>query len=274
MDNFQNNDRVQEIFLVLGDKLSEVSKFWWTALLVVLVGFIPLYLLTKTIFVQVFFSKYEPPKLTFSQEALSPLTVLDQKVFQIGPNTYAGYVRIQNLNLDWGVANQTYTADFTTLGGTEVTKINGSTFISAGAEKIIVFSKFTSDQKPDSITFSLGPTNFVHKPSLGFTFDLQRQNIQDNLNGLLVYATIVNTTSFTVKQIGLPTLVYNDQNQIVAAGYTYVSDVTSGEGRAFQITWPKGVDGAVRAEISPEVNVFDRNIFVNAAGVSPFANQP
>src|SRR5207249_1356859 len=100
-------------------------------------------------FVQLIAHSYQPPKIVYSEVAKEPLRILDSGIFSFPNNTYAGFVRIKNLNLEWGVPVQEYTANFKTYGGTILTTVNGSAFILPASEKLIVFSRFTSQTKPD-----------------------------------------------------------------------------------------------------------------------------
>ena len=78
-----------------------------------------------------------------------------------------------------------------------------------------------------------------------------------------------NFSAFTIRQINLPVVVYDNKNNIVAVNFTYLNDVKSGETRTFQYTWPAAIAGAVRAEVMPEVNIFDRNVLGTEPGVNP-----
>jgi hypothetical protein len=267
-----DNDRIQEIFLVIGDKLAPVKKIWWYVFGIVLVALIPLYYLARSGFAQLMISRYQAPQITYTSAIKQPLQIIDKKIFTLSENSYSGYIKIKNINLEWGVAAQQYTAEFNTLGGTSITKVNGSAFILPASEKIIVFSRFSSPTKPEEIVAALGSTAFIRKPETVFNFELERVNLQNNPDGLTVSAGIKNLTPFTVKTINLPVTVYNNQNQIVGVNFTNINDVLSGDTRTFTYFWPASVPGASRAEISPEINIFDRNIFSSPPGVSPFSS--
>lgn len=269
----QQNDRLEELFLLIGDRFALVNKIWWYILGIVLVAAIPAYFIFKAMFVKTMILSYHQPQMVYLAVEKQPLQILDKKVFSLGNNSYTGYVKIKNINLEWGVGNQGYTAEFKTFGGTSLRTVTGQTYVLPASEKLLVFSRFTSQQKPDVIEVSLSDPHFIHKPDIEFNFELERINTQNNPNGLIVSAGIKNLTALTIKQINLPVIVYNNKNEIVAVNFTNINDVLSGETRTFRYTWPEGVFGAVRAEIGPEINVFDRNIFSNQIGVQPFENQ-
>lgn len=267
---FIDNDRLQELFLVLGDKLAPVNKKWWYALGIVLVALIPFYYLLRFAFVQIAVSSYHAPQVIYTSAVKQPLQIIDKQVLSLGNNAYSGYIKIKNINLEWGVVDQQYSAVFKTLGGTVLTSVNGSVFILPASEKMIVFTRFSSQTKPDEIDVTLADTHFIRKPDVSANLALERINLQNASDGLLVSAGVTNSTPFTISQINLPVAIYNSKNEIVAVNFTYINNIFSGETRTFQYKWTVPVAGAVRAEITPEVNIFDRNLFSNAPGTSPF----
>ncbi len=267
-----DNDRLQEIFILVGDKLAPVNKKWWYALGLTLLLLAPFYYLVKDSALQVALSRYRAPQIIYSPAVKQPLQIIDKKIFTLLSNTYSGYIKIRNTELEWGVANQPYAAEFKTLGGTLITKVSGSTFVLPSSEKLIVFSRFTSQTKPDVIDVTLSDTHFIHKPDVPINFQLERVNLQNNSDGLIISAGVNNLMAFTVNQIDLPVAVYNNKNEIVAVNFTSINNVLSGETRVFQYSWPTSVAGAVRPEIIPEINIFDRNIFSTQPGISPFNN--
>ena len=151
-----------------------------------------------------------------------------------------------------------------------MTKVRGILFFLPASEKLLVFARFSSDSEPQTLDVSLGDTKFIRKPDISVNYELERINFSNNPSGARVSAGIKSLSAFTVKQINLPVVVYDNQNTVVGVNSTYISEVASGETRTFQYTWPLSLPGAVRAEITPEINVFDRNLFSTDTGVSPF----
>ncbi|MBX4187145.1 MAG: hypothetical protein KW802_02725 [Candidatus Doudnabacteria bacterium] len=267
-----DNERLQELVLVTEDKLSLVNRNLWLVLLATVVLVSPIYYLARFGFVKLAVGNYESPKLIYVASQKAPLQITAKGIFDLGNNSYSAYAKIKNIEYDWGMPNQTYTAEFKTLGGTSVTKVNGSAFILPSSEKLIVFSRFTSDTKPEQMLMTLGEQHFIHKPRFDFSYELERVNVQTRNGEIIVSGGIKNTTPFIIKQINLPVAIYDNRNQIAAVNFTYVNDVLSGETRTFQYTplTASLVSGSIRAEIAPEVNVFDRNIFEIESGSPSF----
>ncbi|HYF97565.1 MAG TPA: FxLYD domain-containing protein, partial [Coxiellaceae bacterium] len=78
--------------------------------------------------------------------------------------------------------------------------------------------------------------------------------------------------AFTISQIQLPVVLYNRDGKIIGVNFTSINDVKSSESRSFQVIWPIRIEGAVRAEVLPEVNTFDNKIYRTEQGRSPFDN--
>ena len=112
------NERLQEIFLFIGDKTTSVSKRWWYALLIALVLVIPFYFLIKFVFVKTLLRSYVAPQIIYSNIVHQPLQIIDKKIFELPGNSYSGYVKVKNIELEWGAPQQGYVAEFATLGGT------------------------------------------------------------------------------------------------------------------------------------------------------------
>ncbi|MBX4191585.1 MAG: hypothetical protein KW804_02170 [Candidatus Doudnabacteria bacterium] len=266
----EDNERLQEAILLTQDKLSLVDRKWWYALVATIVLAIPIYYVAKNGFIQLSLSSYQAPKIIHESAVKEPLNVTGKGVFDLGNNNYSAYIKIKNIEYDWGVAGQKYTAEFKTSGGSSITKVDGVTFVLPAREKLIVFSKFHSDRQPEQMVVNLEPTNFIHKPQLDFNYEIERININNANTGLIVSAGIKNLTPFRIRKVDLPVAVYNGKNEVIAVNYTYINDLLSGETRTFQFFWPKPVAGAVRAEILPEVNIFDKDVFVVEGGGQSF----
>ena len=264
------DERVQEWFLLLGDKLAPVKKIWWYVLLATVILAVPVYYLTKLIFVKTLSASYTGPAIIYTAPVKEPLQILDKKIFTYAGNNYGGFVKIKNINLEWGVASQEYKVDFRTFGGTSVGSVDRTTFILPASEKLIVIPRFLSDKKPDEITVTLGETHFIHTSGITINSDLQRTSFQNPATGATVNSAFINLSAFAIGRVDLTVAIFNAQNEIVGVNYTNINDVKAAETRTFQLTWPEPIASAVRTEVYPEINIFDRNILSAPTGVSPF----
>lgn len=256
-----NNERMQELLLVVDDNMSTLNHRFRIALVACLIAVIPLFFILKFSFYFLSIKDYQGPTVTKPGGEVAALSVVDKKIFALDDQTYSGYVKIKNINLDRGVAELAYTAEFKTFGGTTLASVSGKTFILPASEKILVFSRFNSDKKPDVIEFSLAPQpHFIYKPQLpNINVEIQRTQFEGG-SEFAVNAAVRNASAFTLKQIYLPILLYDKDHNIVGVNSTIVNQVKSSEVRGFRFVWPKKIAGAIRAEINPEVNIFDKGL--------------
>lgn len=270
-ENQNRSEKLQELSLIVTDKIRSVGMIWWYGAAATLVLTIPIFFIARGVFVSMMVSAHKFPAYIYQEENKVPLEVIDKKIFKLSDNSYAGYLKIKNSpNLNWGVAVQPYTAVFSTTGGTEVTRITSSTFISPASEKIVVFKRFTADKEPTTLNIAIGDTQFVHKPEISDpNLAVERVQLQNINSQFMVSAAIKNNTPFTVKRIGLPVLLYDKDNKVVGANYTNIDEVGYGETRSFQFTWTQNPN-AVRAEILPEVNIFETDAYKLPPGSSQF----
>lgn len=269
-----NNDRFEELALMAQDRLSTLDQRWWKALGLVVLASIPLFFIFKYSFSAVFIKNYQPPVVMTERPEPEPLQVIDRMTLNLNAGSYAGFIRIRNINLERGVPELLYNIKFKTLGGTLVAEVSGKTFVLPASEKILAFPKFTSDKKPELVEFNFSEPKFLYKPQLpNANLEVERIQIERENDNLYVNAGVKNLSAFTIKQIYLPVLLYDNVNKIVGVNSTVVNEVTSSEVRTFRFVWPNNIPQAVRAEINPEINIFEKGIFTTEPGSLQLFNQ-
>lgn len=270
MSLFENNQQLEEFFLIMYDRLSLVNKRWWYTLVLTVLLVLPIYLVLSQTFFIILFDNYKGPEIIYQPIKVEPLEIIEKKVFKLQSNSYSGFVRIKNLNLDRGVSEQAYTTEFKSIGGTVINKVSGKTFILPGSEKILVFNRFTTDNEPSELSFTLEKSHFIAKPSFPIiSLEVQRVEFKGKEGEFVVSALIRNSSAFTLKGVNLPVILYNNSNQVLGVNSTTVNDVKSLESRSFQYFWPNKILGVVRAEIVPEINIFEKGILISEPPKSP-----
>ncbi|OGE95363.1 MAG: hypothetical protein A3H72_01990 [Candidatus Doudnabacteria bacterium RIFCSPLOWO2_02_FULL_48_8] len=257
------NEQVEDWMLLISDRFSTLKIGYWYSLVVALAAALPLFLFLKYSFSSVFISQYQPPEVVTVRPQPQPIKLVDHKIFELSQNSYSGLVRIRNINLEQGIPELIFTAEFKTFGNTAITKVSGKTFVLPASEKILVFSKFTSDQTPELLDFKFEEPKFRYKPQLPpLNLELERVSIENPNGTIAVSGGIKNLSPFTIKQIYLPMLLYDSSNRIVGVNSTTVNLVKSSEVRTFRYIWPKSIPEAVRAEVTSEVNLFESGILI------------
>ena len=265
------SDRTQELMLIVNDNLQHLNKRWLYALGLAVILSVPVFFGARYGFFKLFISNYHPPEIVYQPVTKEPIRVIEKKIFELSDSSYSGYVRLRNINLEWGVPEQSYTAEFRTFSGTLITKVEGRTFVLPSSDKIIVFARFTAEQKPENLIVTLGESKFNLKPASlpQINLDVQRTSIENKSSEIRVSSAVKNNSAFGVKKVGLPAVMYNSKNEVIGVNYTSVNDLKSSETRTFEYFWPQSLPAA-RVEISPEANIFDKSLLMVESGGPSF----
>ncbi|MGE5392585.1 MAG: hypothetical protein ACM3NH_02480 [Candidatus Saccharibacteria bacterium] len=266
-----DTDRQEELFLVVGDQLRAMNRKLLSAFLIILAMAIPGYFVAKYIFTQTLAAGYQPPRVLSQQVNRTPIQILEKKLLKINATTYSGYAKLGNVNLDWGVPEQGYRARVLSRAGSVLSDFSAKTFVLPSSQKVVVLPRFSTDAEPYELEFTLDTSRFIAKPEFPeLKLDTQRTQLKVENGSLIVTAVVINSSPFKIARIDLPVVLFDSRNQAVAANFTNVNEVLSGETRSFQYFWPNKIDGAVRAEIRPEVNMFMGNIIQTEGSRSQF----
>lgn len=269
--NFEQNERLEEWLLVIGDWFRTTNPRWFVALALVIVMAVPGYFFTAYAFSNILKATVSPIKINYTEPTTQPLQITERKIFDFGDGTYSGYARIKNVNSEWGVPELSYQALFKSSSGSTVMSLGGTAFILPSTDKVIVFPRFNASAKPSSLDVTFITPDFIRPPSLpNMNLEIQRKNIDAGTNQTLVNAVIVNHTPFKISRVDLPVLLFDKNNQIVGVNYTNINDLESNESRSFQYTWSAKINNVARIEIVPELNIYNRSLFELGPGQNPF----
>ncbi|MBX4188264.1 MAG: FxLYD domain-containing protein [Candidatus Doudnabacteria bacterium] len=269
--NLQENERVEELLLIIGDQFRSTSKLWFYAVGIVLIAAIPLQIFLKFTFENVIASAVSPLKITYPQVEHQPLEMTDKKIFDLGDGTYSGYARIKNPNPEWGVPELKYSYQFSGTGGSSIMSAGNMTYVRPASEKVIAFPRFTSPSKPTSLQITLEDSNFIRPRELPvLDLEIQRRSIDSQVDQFIVKAVIVNHSPFKLTRVDLPILLFDGNNNIIGVNYTNINDLNSNESRSFQYTWYNRINNVARVEIIPEFNPYSRDLFGTVPGQDPF----
>ena len=269
----QRSESVEEFLLVVGDTWRGENKRWLLALVIVVVFAWPVYFALKLTFANVFIADYDPPTVKAQVERI-PLDVVETKIFKLDSNNYTGYVKVKNENLDWGVPKLYYRADFKDYSGALIKSTSGLTYVRPSSEKIIVLPRFSSSASapPSQIDFQITDSKFTVTPDdvPTINLELQRTEVVTAASDTSVISVLRNPTPYKISQVDLTVYLYDNSNDLVGVNYTNVNEVRSGELRSFRVVWPVRLGERLRAEITAETNMFNKDLILPADPVSPF----
>lgn len=200
------------------------------------------------------------------QEELSKPTVLWAKVFPVEENLYDLAAEIENKNVNYGTGVLPYTFKIYDSQNNLILEKRGRSYIMPREKKYIV--EVSSLVKiPNRVSLEFGDTEWQKFKSVK---ELKLPIFEQSLdmkgkNGYAVYAqgTVYNQTGFDISTIDINVVAYDQKNNPIAVNKTQKNTVKSGEGRSFEIGWPKSFSGSgnIRAEMRAYTNIFsDENI--------------
>jgi hypothetical protein len=269
--SLENNDRMEEWGLVIGDWYRATNRIWFYLLGLVILLAIPAQIVLKLVFREVLVAANQPIRVNYQEVVKKPLEIIERKIFDLGDGTYSGYARIKNPNPDWGVPNQKYSYVFKSASGETLLSASGETFVLPDKDKFLAFPRFQAASKPTTLDLAIAESTFIRPPTLPtLNLVIERRSVDHQINQTIVNAVIVNDTPFQITRVDLPVLLFNSAQQVVGAGYTNINDLSSSESRSFQYTWHSRINNISRIEISPEINPYNRNIFGTVPGQNPF----
>jgi hypothetical protein len=270
--SWKDNERVEEILLIIGDSWQGNNRRWVYGLIGVLLLVLPVFFATKISFLNFWAAGYQPPKL-LAQIARTPLEEAEHVFIKISEENYTGYIKLKNPNLDWGIPKFTYRIEVFDNQDRFLSSATQTVFVLPASEKYLIIPRFNAKNPPSSLKLHILESQFVLKPGEFpyINLDFQRRQIQPTRNDTtIVTGVLKNTSAFSITQVDLLALIYNDQSQIVGISYTNINDVLSEELRSFQLVWPASLEEAVHVELMSEVNMFAKDILRTQKPVIPF----
>ncbi|MGE5298182.1 MAG: FxLYD domain-containing protein [Acidobacteriaceae bacterium] len=274
MSEMIENEKVQDVFLIIGDAWQGKNRKWLYAFLLLLVMSVPIYFVVKTTFFNISAVRYSPPKI-YTLAERDPLEILEKNIIQIKDGDYTGFVKLKNPNVDWGVPELSYHFEVTDNTGKFLASSSGKSFILPDSEKYLIVPRFQANGIPAEINFTFNKPAFVLK-SQEFPFvglDIQRKQAEIQGNNTVVYGVIKNSSAFTLSQVDIFSLIYDDSSKIIGLTYTNINDLATGDIRSFQTIWPEKITGSIHVEVLPEINVFAPDIIRTPGTANPFEGE-
>jgi hypothetical protein len=269
----ERSERMEEFLLIVGDTWRGENKRWLLALVIVVVFAWPVYFALKLTFANVFIADYDPPQVKAQVERV-PLEVTETRIFKLDSNNYTGYVKVKNENVDWGVPKLYYRADFKDYSGVLLKSNTGLTYVRPSSEKVIVLPRFSSSASspPTQIDFQITDSKFTITPDEAPTlnFDLQRTEVISGASDTAVTSVLRNPTPYKISQVDITVYLYDRLGKLIGVNFTNVNEIKSMELRSFRVVWPVRLGEGLRAEITAETNLFNKDLILPADPVSPF----
>jgi hypothetical protein len=208
----------------------------------------------------------------FCEEAREPIEILYQNFIPTIENNFDLVAEIKNPNSVWGAKAINYTFYLYDGSGENIASKQGSIYILPQETKYIVEPKIYSEAVPQRVELKIG--NVLWQRLTGFrdmTLKIKEKNVQTGIGAPnRIYGVIENNTNYNLNKGELNGVVFDANNEIIAAGKTEMTTLMIGEDRYFEIGWPYVINGQVsNYDIKAYVNVFADNAFITVPGGLP-----
>ncbi len=190
------------------------------------------------------------------------VSILWSRVFEVIPGRYNAVAYFENHNKTEAIQKIKYKFRFADKDNIYIGKRDGETFIPPSGNfaifepavsfgnSIPVYTSFEFTETP--VWESVQEDKLNQLKVLVSNIKLENQNESPHLS-----ATIKNNSLFTIPEVSVVALLYDDTGNVVSASRTYLEELIGEETKNIDFTWPEPIFGnIVNKEIIPMYNVF------------------
>lgn len=209
------------------------------------------------------------PCAACQEELLAP-RVSWAKVFSVEENSYDLAAEIENKNINYGAEILPYIFKIYDSKNNLIKEKSGKSYIMPREKKYIIDTVSLSGIPARVVLEFVKDINWKKFKSVE---ELKLPVFQQNLNmkgkdSYAVYAqgTVYNQTIFDLDTIDVSIVVYDKKGNPVGVNRTQKNTVKSGEGRSFEVGWPKPLSrtGELKAEMRAYTNIFSDGNFIRS----------
>lgn len=200
-----------------------------------------------------------------------------------GSNNYDLIAKIVNTNRHWGAISVNYKFIIYGINGDIIDTKTGRTYIvplgfsEGGGVKYVIDNNYSLDREISKVDFELDDFRWsevrdvLELPELSVdTIVIKDKEYGSSESGneyFYVYGVTENTSKYSFRMIDIYAVVYDKDNNPIAAGKTDQWTVGSGGGWEFRIFWNDKFEGeAARVDYVAETNIYDQSNFMRNYG--------
>jgi cytochrome c-type biogenesis protein CcmE len=185
---------------------------------------------------------------------VSPLSVLWARALPVGNNMYDIVGVIENTNINNAPKAVAYTFDIYDRGGTKIYTYSGTTTVPVDDDKPIIIQNILLQQVPNKTILTIAQASHyaaAEKPTSPNIKVLRSTYEAGDVPR--VYVTIQNTKQTRFESVPVSVILYDENQNAIAAGETIVPSLEREEQKALVFTWREPFTGQV-ARIRPYLN--------------------
>ena len=190
------------------------------------------------------------------------LSVIWSRVFKIVPGRYNAVAYLVNHNKNTAVSKLSYRFRFADENNLYIGKRDGSTYIPpTGNFAVFEPAIDLGTSTPVYVTFEFTQVPewiFVTQEKIDqIKLVISNTNLVNQESAPKLSATIKNNSLFTISDVNLIAILYDESHNAVSASRTYLDVLNSEETKDINFTWPEAFTNKVVAkEIIPIYNIF------------------
>jgi hypothetical protein len=193
------------------------------------------------------------------KQDVSPLTVVWSKAVTTGKNMYDLVALVTNANIDNASKEVGYSFSVYDKEGSLITTMNGSTTAPLDGKFPIIIQNVSLQQEPANTNVVLADTMHykVNESPTSPTIRVlsSKYEVSDISR---VYVTIANRKRFDIRNLPVRVLLYDEQDNMYAAGQTIIPELLREGVKEITITWNEKLPFApTRTEVFPIFNPFE-----------------
>ena len=194
------------------------------------------------------------------------VSVLWARSFEVIPGRYNAVAYFENHNKNAAVSKIKYKFRFSDKDNIYIGKRDGETFIPPFG-KFAIFEPAigVGNSMPVYTTFEFTevpiweqvPIDKLNQLKISVA-DIKLENENDSP---YLSATLKNNSLFTIPEVGVVALLYDEKGNVLSASRTYLDSLSGEESTRINFTWPKPFSGKVIAkEIIPMYDIFSAKL--------------
>lgn len=189
------------------------------------------------------------------------LVTLWTRALPVTDSVYNLATYIENQNTNAGIRRMTYRFRVYDENNFLITEREGETYISPNQRSLILEPRVDMGSKePFAVFFEITSPQVWRRTSGRLsTSPLRIEQADLSLSGFSprLTATLTNTTQLDISDVSLVAILYDANDNALAASSTYLPQIVQGTREPLVFTWPRTfLDEPARFEIIPQINVF------------------
>ncbi len=190
------------------------------------------------------------------------VSILWARSFRVVPGRYNAVAYLENHNKNTAIDKISYRFRFADANNVYIGKREGTTFVPTAGKfaifesgidignSIPVYTTFEFTQTPQWTTI---PQEKINQLQVSVSnISLTSEDTSPELS-----ATIKNVSFFSIPEMNVIAILYDENRNAVSASSTYLENMTGGESRDINFTWPEPFSGKIiTKEIIPLYNIF------------------